>query len=254
MNDRNIEIWSTRLQREIIALESSDDESKKIELLPPFISTLGHTLNIEGGIAKVEFRIDVEKSEKVSDAAAATAAVAAGEGGDAIEGDKDGKTITDHGSEETQETENTDSAESKEEETKPEAEATKEEDQPSDDNFVVLLLDASLYWKDNSASDSNAPMCYPFQKPLAIIKSGASLLSKDSTISDGDEIMIDLDWTPSIHLSDAVTNVALKVSICCVLLPQLPFVSPIICRCSCCAIIIVFRFANASSVGSLCML
>jgi len=252
MNDRNIEIWSTRLQREIIALESSDDESKKIELLPPFISTLGHTLNIEGGIAKVEFRIDVEKSEKGSDATAAAAA--AGEGGDVIEGDKDGKTITDHGSEETQETENTDSAESKEEETKPEAEATKEEDQPSDDNFVVLLLDASLYWKDNSASDSNAPMCYPFQKPLAIIKSGASLLSKDSTISDGDEIMIDLDWTPSIHLSDAVTNVALKVSICCVLFRQLPFVFPYLCRCSCCAIIIVFRFANASSVVSLCML
>mmetsp|Transcript_15673 Transcript_15673/g.22292 ORF Transcript_15673/g.22292 Transcript_15673/m.22292 type:complete len:697 (+) Transcript_15673:107-2197(+) len=206
MNDRNIEIWSTRLQREILALESSDDESKKIELLPPFISTLGHTLSIEGGIAKVEFRIDVEKSEKASDVATA------GEGSDAIEGDKDGKTITDHGSEETQETENTDAAESKEE-TKPEAEATKEEEQSSN-NFVVLLLDASLYWRDNSASDSNAPMCYPFQKPLAIIKSGASLFSKDSTISDGDEIMIDLDWTPSIHLSDAVTNVALKIREC----------------------------------------
>lgn len=198
MNDRNIEIWSTRLQREILALESSDDESKKIELLPPFISTLGHTLSIEGGIAKVEFRIDVEKSEKVSDAA-----TAADEVGD--------------GSEETQETENTDAAESKEEETKPAAEATKEVEQSSD-NFVVLLLDASLYWRDNSAIDSNAPMCYPFQKPLAIIKSGASLFSKDSTISDGDEIMIDLDWTPSIHLSDAVTNVALKVSICCAFL------------------------------------
>lgn len=214
MNDRNIEIWSTRLQREILALESSDDESKKIELLPPFISTLGHTLSIEGGIAKVEFRIDVEKSEQAN---GAVAAATAGEGGDAIEGDKkDGKTISDNGSEETQETESTDAAESKEE-TKPEAEATKEEEQSSD-NFVVLLLDASLYWKDNSASDSNAPMCYPFQKPLAIIKSGASLFSKESTISDGDEIMIDLDWTPSIHLSDAVTNVALKVSICCVLL------------------------------------
>ena len=204
MNDRNIEIWSTRLQREILALESSDDESKKIELLPPFISTLGHTLNIEGGIAKVEFRIDVEKSVAVSDAAA-------GEEGDAAEGDKVGKTIPDHGSEETKETENTDAAESNEE-TKPETEATNEGQQPSD-NFVVLLLDASLYWKDNSDNDSNAPMCYPFQKPLAIIKSGASLFSEDSTISDGDEVMIDLDWTPSIHLSDAVTNVALKVSI-----------------------------------------
>uniref|UniRef100_A0A7S2LQS3 Uncharacterized protein n=2 Tax=Skeletonema marinoi TaxID=267567 RepID=A0A7S2LQS3_9STRA len=203
MNDRNIEIWSTRLQREILALESSDDESKKIELLPPFISTLGHTLNIEGGIAKVEFRIDVEKGEIASNAAAADVAATAGEG------DKDGKTITDQGSEETQETENTDAAGSKEE-TKPDTEATNE----GGDNFVVLVLDASLYWKDNSANDSNAPMCYPFQKPLAIIKSGASLLSEESTISDGDEVVIDLDWTPSIHLSDAVTNVALKIREC----------------------------------------
>jgi len=118
-------------------------------------------------------------------------------------GDKDGKTITtDQGSEETENT----NSESKEE-TKPDTEATA-------DNYVVLVLDASLYWKDNSVNDSNAPMCYPFQKPLAIIKSGANLFSKESTISNGDEIMIDLDWTPSIHLSDAVTNVALNIREC----------------------------------------
>lgn len=212
MNDRNIEIWSTRLQREILALESSDDESKKIELLPPFISVIGHTLSIEGGIAKVEFRIDVEKGD--STASAATASAAAGEEDDAAaaEGDKDGKIITDQDSEETQETENADT-ESKEE-TKPDTdEATKEgEGEQTPDTYVVLVLDASLYWKDNSVNDSNAPMLYPFQKPLAIIKSGANLFSEESTISNGDEIMIDLDWTPSIHLSDAVTNVALKVS------------------------------------------
>ena len=62
----NILSNSTRLQREILALESSDDESKKIELLPPFIKTIGHTLNIEGGIAKIEFRIDVEVPEKTA--------------------------------------------------------------------------------------------------------------------------------------------------------------------------------------------
>ena len=79
MNERNIEIWSTRLQREILALESSDDESKKIELLPTFVTTIGHTLNIEGGIAKVEFQIDVEKGEREDsvDAAAADSFVAA---------------------------------------------------------------------------------------------------------------------------------------------------------------------------------
>jgi hypothetical protein len=208
MTDRNLEIWSTRLQREILALESSDDESKKIELLPPFISTIGHTLNIEGGIAKVEFRIDVEKSETVS---AAASAAAAGEGNDAAEGDKDGKSITDQGSDETQETEITDS-ESKGE-AKPNTEPSNE-GQQSSDNYVVLVLDASLYWKNKSVNDSNAPMFYPFQKPLAIIKSGANLFSEESTISNGDEVAIDLDWTPSIHLSDAVTNVALKIREC----------------------------------------
>ena len=69
-SDRNAEIWSTRLQREILALETTtDDESTKktVQLLPSFIKTIGHTLNIEGGIAKIEFRIDVEVSEEEED-------------------------------------------------------------------------------------------------------------------------------------------------------------------------------------------
>lgn len=201
MNERNIEIWSTRLQREILALESSDDESKKIELLPTFITTIGHTLNIEGGIAKVEFQIDVEKGEKEDSVDAAAA-------------DNEAETNVQDGTEEeaAQEIENTDNTETNEEEAKPDTDETAQEEKPSpDNNHVVLVLDASLYWNDNSGNDS-APMCYPFQKPLAILKSGAHLFSEESTISNGDEIVIDLDWTPSIHLSDAVTNVALKVS------------------------------------------
>ena len=68
-SDRNAEIWSTRLQREILALESTDDGSTKktVQLLPPFIKHIGHSLNIEGGIAKIEFRIDVEVSEEEED-------------------------------------------------------------------------------------------------------------------------------------------------------------------------------------------
>ena len=207
MNERNIEIWSTRLQREILALESSDDESKKIELLPTFITTIGHTLNIEGGIAKVEFQIDVEKGEREDSVDAAA------DNNEAETNVQDGKIISEGKEEEAaQEIENTDNTETNEEEAKPDTDETAQEEKPSpDNNHVVLVLDASLYWNDNSGSDS-APMCYPFQKPLAIIKSGAHLFSEESTISNGDEIVIDLDWTPSIHLSDAVTNVALKVS------------------------------------------
>lgn len=211
MNERNIEIWSTRLQREILALESSDDESKKIELLPTFITTIGHTLNIEGGIAKVEFQIDVEKGEREDSVDAADAAA---DNNEAETNVQDGKVNNSDGTEEeaAQEIENTDNTETNEEEAKPDTDETAQEEKPSpDNNHVVLVLDASLYWNDNSGNDS-APMCYPFQKPLAILKSGAHLFSEESTISNGDEIVIDLDWTPSIHLSDAVTNVALKVS------------------------------------------
>ena len=211
MNERNIEIWSTRLQREILALESSDDESKKIELLPTFITTIGHTLNIEGGIAKVEFQIDVEKGERKD----SVDADAAADNNEAETNVQDGKVNNSDGTEEeaAQEIENTDNTEPNEEEAKPDTDETAQEEKPSpDNNHVVLVLDASLYWNDNSGNNDSAPMCYPFQKPLASLKSGAHLFSEESTISNGDEIVIDLDWTPSIHLSDAVTNVALKVS------------------------------------------
>ena len=88
---------------------------------------------------------------------------------------------------------------------------------------VILVLDASLCVEPgelagdaSSQSQSTTPMCYPFQKPHAIIKSGSALFSGESplTVKDGDQVEIDLDWTPSIHLSDAVTHVALKIREC----------------------------------------
>mmetsp|Transcript_30293 Transcript_30293/g.55865 ORF Transcript_30293/g.55865 Transcript_30293/m.55865 type:complete len:734 (-) Transcript_30293:80-2281(-) len=230
-DNRNAEIWSTRLQREILALESSDDESKKIELLPPFIKTVGHTLNIEGGIAKIEFRIDVELGEEaqvIAESSPEQGAVDKKEddGNDNIEKDeKDEKSeekaenaedckdekgdvaVDGEDSKDAQEPENTES-----ESTDTTKTATENE---KADPHVVLVLDASLYWKsDPSAPQSTNPQCYPFLKPLAIVKSGANFFSGASTIRNGDEVDIDLDWTPSIHLSDAVTNVALKIREC----------------------------------------
>ncbi|KAL7459038.1 hypothetical protein ACHAWC_010721 [Mediolabrus comicus] len=120
MNERNIEIWSTRLQREILALESSDDESKKIELLPTFITTIGHTLNIEGGIAKVEFQIDVEKGDR--------------------EDSDDDAAVSDGKEEEVaQDIENTDNTETNEEEAKPDTDETAQEEKPSPDNNHKII-------------------------------------------------------------------------------------------------------------------
>jgi len=236
MGDRNTEIWSTRLQREILALESSDDESKKIELLPPFIKTTGHTLNIEGGIAKIEFRIDVEVSEKATIVSVASGEEAAEKDDDsgesAVKDDKEGAADADgkkEGGEDAEVKEGTGDEQEEKADAKDEEKADSEPKETTNivaetevskrdekvDYHVVLVLDASLYWRpDSSSGHSSNPQCYPFQKPLALVKSGAELFSGGSTISNGDEVDIDLDWTPSIHLSDAVTNVALKIREC----------------------------------------
>lgn len=242
--DRNAEIWCTRLQREILALESSDDESKKIELLPPFITPIGHTLNIEGGIAKIEFRIDVDMPptpENNADNAAKEEVIAAAKSEDGAvavenaaekkgkegEGDSDEKigTAQDETTEDKKEEgEGNDNDDKESEPNEPpkkddEVEVTQPEQDQEDimaDPHVILVIDASLYWRPDSASNnqSTTPDSYPFQKPLAIIKSGSNLFCRESTIQNGDEIDIDLDWTPSIHLSDAVTNVSLKIREC----------------------------------------
>ena len=205
MPERNhTEIWSTRLQREILALESSDDESKKIELLPPFIKAIGHTFNFESGKAKILFRIDVELSDEDHATSGGTEADVQKEGGSsnkiAANDDTDGEGIdkdkSEHDNAVTSETEGSNKGDKA-------------------DPHVVLLLDASLYWSpDSAAARSSSPQCYPFVKPIAIIKSGSNLFSARSTIRDGDEVDIDLDWTPSIHLADAATNVALKIREC----------------------------------------
>ena len=209
MANRNTEIWATRLQREILALESSDDESKKIELLPPFIKTIGHTLSIEGGLAKIEFHVDVELPDE---APVANDNVSAGEeGGGSTENTAKEETESKasanvDGSTETEE------IPSKSEDTSAEAEIGGGD---KNNPHVVLVLDASMYLTPGSAnSQKSSPQSYPFQQTIAIIKSGSYLFSGGSTIRDGDEVQIDLDWTPSIHLSDAATNVALKIREC----------------------------------------
>lgn len=211
ISDRNAEIWSTRLQREILALESNDDDSKKMELLPPFIKTLGHTLNIEGGIAKIEFRIDVEVAEVHDEEQKETAAAGVEDGeeidtkvseGEKTDDVKAEKAITDEtktenveaGAEETN-AEETDATETDNESSKEPSEATPE---TITDPHVILVLDASMYWRthDSSEDQSRPPQFYPFTKPLAVIKAGSHLFSGGSTIDNGDEVDIDLDWTP----------------------------------------------------------
>lgn len=202
--ERNAEIWSTRLQREILALESKDDDPNKIELLPPFIKTIGHILNLEGGIAKVEFQIDVEVNV-IREVEA--------------EEEKEQQASTDNATGNDEREEEASKIDPAGDETPPKPEQQidpVETETKKEDSVIILLLDASLYWKPDASNSEppTSPQCYPFIKPLAILKNGSSLFSGGSTVENGDEIDIDLDWTPSIHLSDAVMNVALKIREC----------------------------------------
>ncbi|VEU33695.1 unnamed protein product [Pseudo-nitzschia multistriata] len=165
---RNAEIWSTRLQRELLALTTDNaSEEAKTEMtavLPPFCSIKEHALDIEAGNCTVTCLLDLPK--------------AASTDGDKAEG-----------SETT--TEETDKA----------------------DAPIVVTFDVSLQKKADGSVDTSA-VSYPFLKPLACLASGCGNFPEGSTIRDGDAIDIEMDWTPSLHLSDAILNVSLKIKEC----------------------------------------
>jgi hypothetical protein len=146
---RNAQIWSTRVQRELLALtEGGAEDSAHVAELPPFITLVDHELDIAKGVCKVSFLIDILVTPK-------------------------------EGAEE-------------------------------DPTRIVVTLDASLHTKIDGSVNAARP-AYPFERPTAILRSGADLFPEGSTVNDGDFVDIDCDWTPSLHLSDAVLNVGLKV-------------------------------------------
>ena len=155
-SEKNSEIWSTRLQRELLALttdNASQETTEEVKVaLPSFVSIEKHELNIEKGHCNVAFKIVLPNKKS-------------GDGG--------------------------------EEETL----------------SMIVTLDASLKKKADGSVDQNAPG-YPFLKPLAILSSGASSFPEGSTIQDNDMIDIEIDWTPSLHLTDAILNIALKIKEC----------------------------------------
>lgn len=144
-DQRNAEIWSTRLQRELLALTAggAEDPEHVAAVLPPFITLTNHEIDIPNGMCTVSFHIQVG----------------------------------------------------------PEEEETEK---------IVVLLNASLHHKPDGSVNAALP-AYPFVKPTAILQSGSSCFPQGSTVQNGDLVDIDCDWTPSLHLSDAVLNVGLKV-------------------------------------------
>uniref|UniRef100_A0A7S3Q0T9 Uncharacterized protein n=1 Tax=Chaetoceros debilis TaxID=122233 RepID=A0A7S3Q0T9_9STRA len=215
------EIWSMRCQRELLAL-TEEGEKKDIGILPPFIEVQDTSLDIAKGHCTVSFAVTVEgvecgDREKVTVSADKIDSQLGEKEEDTLEAvsseeekakDEDQKEKL---SDEDKKNENesdvaTDSSEVAEVDT--EAEAEQNEDEEKFKVRVVITMVASLTRRHASF---NASRSYPFFKPSAFVSSGASHLPSSTNIKDGDEIQIDCDWTPSLHLNDAALNIALKV-------------------------------------------
>lgn len=151
-SDKNAEIWSTRLQKELLSLTTDNASEKETQevagVLPPFIRVKSHHLDIAEGICTVAFLIDVPSLD-------------------------------------------------------PEEDGSISED-------IVLVIDASLSRKPDGTINA-AEGAYPFRKPGAVLEEGAGRFPPGSTIQNGSGLDIDCDWTPSLHLTDAVLNVGLKI-------------------------------------------
>lgn len=76
---------------------------------------------------------------------------------------------------------------------------------------ISITLDVSLKKKSDGVTVDAAAVSYPFLKPVATLTSGCDNFPKGSTIKDGDNIDIEMDWTPSLHLTDAILYIALTI-------------------------------------------
>jgi hypothetical protein len=190
---KNTEIWSTRLQRELLALttDNASEEAKEevTAVLPPFCTFQEHALDIERGNCTVTCLIDLPPG---TPRAAATTSPS--------------KAPTPEKKDETK-SEGGDSAAAGG------ATATDATVSPENPASILVTMDVSLQKKADGSVDGMA-VSYPFLKPVAILTAGSSRFPEGSTIKDGDTIDIEMDWTPSLHLTDAFLNISLKIKEC----------------------------------------
>jgi len=210
--------------------DNASEEAKEdlTGVLPPFCQVKDHHLDIEHGDCHVMCWFDLPPSStspaavdavnQTTNAAAeagteseAPAVEAAAEGEESAEkkteeGTKDGgeksapSDAQQDGDEKANEEEKKDAA-------APSSEVV-EEASP-----IIVTLDISLPKKTDGSVDA-AAVAYPFMKPIAILTSGSDRFPTGSTIKDGDLVGIEMDWTPSLHLTDALLNIGLKIKEC----------------------------------------
>ena len=150
-SQRNAEIWSTRIQKELLALTTDNADAESTDevrsMLPRFCRVQSHQLSIENGGCAVSFEVQVD---------------------------------------------------------------VKNQDGQVKECILIVSLDASLPKRANGKINASVP-AYPFSEPTAILKSGQEFFPVGSTIRNGNRISMDLDWTPSLHLTDAIMNIGLKI-------------------------------------------
>jgi hypothetical protein len=154
MTDRAGEIWSTRIQQELLALTTDNADMEATEsrsMLPPFTTVKDHALDIAAGTCVVSVQVDVTKPSTAT-----------------------------------------------------------EEQSTVEPRCILVALDASLP-KNDDGSVNTGVTSYPFVPPVVRLLEGQAVFPKGSTIQDGQRIGTDLDWTPSLHLTDAILNVGLKI-------------------------------------------
>jgi len=261
------EIWSVRLQREILALTTpptptpddkdvvegkddtepnSDDASSPvvsgeappptgasgnnsaaknanstIGILPPFLSVEKHDMDIENGICKIWFEVEVPSA----------VVVVHHQSNDAQKDDCHDVNAADSSERTPSPVPPSDAATSPLKPTKTPNDVSLADEPPTEPGptptpspaappapaAITILIDASLPRPNPTHSDprrsqpATSVNTYPFSKPTAILYSGAVHLPAGSTLRDGDDVNIDCDWTPSLHLRDAALNVALKL-------------------------------------------
>lgn len=151
-NERSGEIWSTRIQQELLSLTTDNSDTDARSLLPPFTTVKEHFLDLATGTCTVTVQIDILS-------------------------------------------------------TKDSSQSSNDEPKPTD---VTVELDASMSKHLDGSLNFNG-ISYPFVAPVPRLKAGKDAFPQGSTIAEGDRIIMDLDWTPSLHLVDVIMNIGLKI-------------------------------------------
>jgi len=193
-SDRTAEIWSARLQREILQLSESqcsestiNNSENEISILPSFVQMRDYKMDIEKGICEVNFEIEVGKVMNVDESLQDN------------ERDKSKMGFEENASA------------VKPNDTSQNNEVIESMEVPNSvKNSIIITLDVSMN-KNFDGIVVDVQNTYPFRKPNAILSAGAAYFPPHSTVSNGGVIEVDCDWTPSLHLADAALNVALKI-------------------------------------------